>query len=350
MTGRAASRPSPIIFAVILASASIVSLLIVVSPYILTFHDPGAISVSASVNPTEVGQNQAIKVTVSDVNGLRIPNELPLSGDWRVQNLSMGPCFFYTAYPYGIAVYQGRYTVDNVSSAKSIMIYAPGISNCPTESISNSFTFKPLQNASSSVQLKGYWTEGVTTHPGGVFTQGVLHPFLQGEYTVVAGDEWGHVDILYFQVTSSSATTLAGTVSVPGGGATSTSAISTSTALAATNGTPQLHRVEFLQESNCPYGVWLVPWAVVLDNQTVVQPSNATLPLSYNTSHLTYDSNYSAIWFSLPDGTYSYTILPKNFYGLEQSGNVTVDGSDVVVQVSAFVTAMGCSSTTTAQR
>src|ERR1039457_4589917 len=108
MTGRAASRPSPIIFAVILASASIVSLLIIVSPYILTLHDPGAISISASLNPTEVGQNQTVKVTVSDVNGLRIPNELPLSGDWRVQNLSMGPCFAYTAYPYGVAVYQGR--------------------------------------------------------------------------------------------------------------------------------------------------------------------------------------------------------------------------------------------------
>ena len=345
MNSHAPSRPSPIIFAVILASASVVSLLIVVSPYILTYHDPGAISVSASLNPTEVGQNQTIKVTVSDVNGLRIPNELPLSGDWRVQNLSMGPCASYTAYPYGIGVYQGRYTVDNISSAKSMVIYAPGFYGCGGFSFSNSFTFKPLQNASSYVELKGYWTAGETP-----ISEGVLHPFLQGEYTVVAGDEWGHVDILYFQVTSSSATTSAGTVSVPGGGATSTSAISTSTALAATNGTPQLHRVEFLQESNCPYGVWLVPWAVVLDNQTVVQPSNATLPLSYNTSHLTYDSNYSAIWFSLPDGTYSYTILPKNFYGLEQSGNVTVDGSDVVVQVSAFVTAMGCSSTTTAQR
>ena len=236
MTGRAASRPSPIIFAVILASASIVSFLIVVSPYILTFHDPGAISVSASVNPTEVGQNQAIKVTVSDVNGLRIPNELPLSGDWRVQNLSMGPCAFYTAYPYGIAVYQGRYTIDNVSSAKSIMIYAPGISNCPTESISNSFTFKPLQNASSYVDLRGYWTAGVTPNQYGGFSEGVLHPFLPEEYTLAAGDEWGHVDILYFQVTSSSSpTTSTGSISTQGGettGTQTTGILSSSTGVA----------------------------------------------------------------------------------------------------------------------
>ena len=165
MTSSAPSGPSAIIFAVILTTASIVSLLIIVSPYILTYHDPGAVSISASLNPTEVGQNQTIKVTVSDVNGLRIPNELPLSGDWRVQNLSMGPCFFYTAYPYGIAVYQGRYTVDNVSSAKSMMIYAPGISNCPTESIANSFTFKPLQNASSYVELQGLLDGGGDAQP-----------------------------------------------------------------------------------------------------------------------------------------------------------------------------------------
>jgi hypothetical protein len=28
----------------------------------------------------------------------------------------------------------------------------------------------------------------------------VLHPFLPGVYTLVAGDEWGHIKVLYFQV------------------------------------------------------------------------------------------------------------------------------------------------------
>ena len=112
--------------------------------------------------------------------------------------------------------------------------------------------------------------------------------------------------------------------------------------------TVQLYQLGFVQESNCPSGSWLLPWAVVLDNSTVVvQPSNATLPLSYNGTYLTSDSNYSAIWFSIPNGTYSYTVHPTNFYGIEESGNVTIAGSDAIVQISAFVTAMGCSSTTT---
>ena len=89
---------------------------------------------------------------------------------------------------------------------------------------------------------------------------------------------------------SSSTTTSAGTVSVPGGGATSTSAISTSTALAATNGTPQLHRVEFLQESNCPSGsgsspgpwCWTTrPW---FNHQTRRSPCRITPAISPTTA------------------------------------------------------------------
>ena len=120
----------------------------------------------------------------------------------------------------------------------------------------------------------------------------------------------------------------------------------TVTSTSATTGeTSQLYQVEFTEESNCFYGSWFTPWGVDLDGQTVVQPSNATLPLSFNGGPFTGDSNYSTIWFSLPDGTYSYTILPNDPLGSAQSGNVTVDGSDVTVQVYAFVEAMGCSTT-----
>jgi len=106
--------------------------------------------------------------------------------------------------------------------------------------------------------------------------------------------------------------------------------------------------LEFVQESNCPYGSWLVPWAVMLNNHTVgIQPSNATLPLSYGGAHLTSDSNYSTIWFGVWNGTYDYTILPKNIWGEEQNGTVTVNGGSVVVQISAFITPFGCSTTST---
>jgi hypothetical protein len=117
----------------------------------------------------------------------------------------------------------------------------------------------------------------------------------------------------------------------------------------AATGTSHLYELEFLQESNCPYGSWLIPWAVVLDNETLVQPSNAAVPTpsSYPDSRLTSNSSYSAIWFSVPDGTYSYTILPDNFFGTVGTGTVAIDGSSVEIQIYAFVTAEGCSTTST---
>jgi hypothetical protein len=115
------------------------------------------------------------------------------------------------------------------------------------------------------------------------------------------------------------------------------------------NETSKLYQLEFVQDSNCGYASYHLPWGVVLDNSTtVVQPSNASLPLAYDsqTSVSHSDSNYSTITFSVPNGTYSYTIIPKDPFNRIQSGNVTVDGSDAQVEVWEFVTAMGCTTST----
>jgi hypothetical protein len=108
-----------------------------------------------------------------------------------------------------------------------------------------------------------------------------------------------------------------------------------------------LHQLEFVQESNCPYGSWVYPWGVTLNGATLTQPSNATLPLSYSNARLTSNSSYSTISFSVPNGVYSYAVVPTGFAG-KQSGNVTVSGSNVEVEVWSFITAMGCSSSSTA--
>jgi hypothetical protein len=194
-----------------LTSASVVSLLIVVSPYILISHDPGAISLGASLNSTNVSQNQTIRVTASDRNSLRFADELPLSEDWGVQNLTLGACVFPAVYPFGVAIFQGKYTPDNVSSAKSLLLYPdfPGeVYSCPSAYISRDYIkFRPLQNISLSMRFSGYYTYGFTPVPGlPGGTLGIHHPFAPGEYTLVAGDEWGHVKMSYFQVTTSSTT------------------------------------------------------------------------------------------------------------------------------------------------
>jgi hypothetical protein len=196
-----ATKHSKKLIVLIIALAAVaVAALVILSPSLLTIHNPGAIGFGASVNATSLLQNQTLKVEVSVKNGLVLTNTVPLSGDWKVKNLTMGPCSFYEDYPYGIAVYQGRYTLQNVSSGTQVQTYAPGGYFCGAVIVSNAFTFAPQQNVSSYVDLRGYYTAGETAHPGGGYSEGVFHPFLPGVYTLVAGDEWGHIKFLYFQV------------------------------------------------------------------------------------------------------------------------------------------------------
>lgn len=110
-----------------------------------------------------------------------------------------------------------------------------------------------------------------------------------------------------------------------------------------TNEQSRLYEVEFTQQGVCSPKVWTAPWAVVMDKQTIAQPSNATLPLSENSFKASPSfENYSAIWFSVPNGTYSYAILPQ--LALPQhSGSVTVDGMDTTIEVHGA--AISCTTT-----
>src|SRR5437879_13022577 len=101
----------------------------------------------------------------------------------------MGPCIFLTRYPFGIALYQGGYTAENVSTAKSIAIYSPSLFYfCPLLLPANSFRLAPRQSVKDSVDLKGDWTQGLTSQPGGGDSEGRLQPFVLGRYTLAASD------------------------------------------------------------------------------------------------------------------------------------------------------------------
>lgn len=202
------ARQNGLIFAVILASATLVSGTVAFSPYLLVSHDPNALSLKASTSNSTVLLNQTLTVNISEFNSLRIPVELPLSGDWAIQNLTLGGCSSQAQDPFGVAVYQGRYTLGNISSAKPLRFspdMLPGaVFHCPGVLFpaGNSARFAPHENTTYSLEFSGYYTFGFTPLPGqvvgGVF--GVHHSFSAGTYTVVVGDEWGHADLLYFQV------------------------------------------------------------------------------------------------------------------------------------------------------
>jgi hypothetical protein len=86
-------------------------------------------------------------------------------------------------------------------------------------------------------------------------------------------------------------------------------------------------------EQGVTFAIDYVPsWYVTLGNVTIVQPSNATLPLPQDEGqNLRVFAMISKIAFTVPDGSYPYHV------SLGQDGTydgtAIVDGSDVVVQV-----------------
>jgi hypothetical protein len=115
-------------------------------------------------------------------------------------------------YPFGIAIFQGNYTVANISTATPLQIYEPGIYHCPDILADiSSYVFQPLSDTAGVFQMSestagftagmnaefepaptGYWA---SNEVGAAFTN-----FGPGVYTVVAGDEWGALVVLHFTV------------------------------------------------------------------------------------------------------------------------------------------------------
>jgi len=101
-----------------------------------------------------------------------------------------------------------------------------------------------------------------------------------------------------------------------------------------TSKSPILYEVVFNDTGYCPPPPLTYPasWAVSLNNKTIVEPPSAGFPLPEQPEFSPAFKIYSTITFSVPDGTYNYTVYPQPVFFL-QNGKVVVNGSDVVVQV-----------------
>ncbi len=104
----------------------------------------------------------------------------------------------------------------------------------------------------------------------------------------------------------------------------------------------QMHVLMFTQEGACSPTVWGAPWDVVLNGQTTkAAPINAALPIpdtriTANQSN----KNFSTIGFYVPNGVYTYSVSPGDFFS---DGAVTVNGADAIVTVNG--PSIGCTTT-----
>jgi hypothetical protein len=108
----------------------------------------------------------------------------------------------------------------------------------------------------------------------------------------------------------------------------------------------KLYDVTFHQSGACSPLAYVAPWSVTLGNETIAEPSNATLPIQNGTFFAGPQyQNFSTIAFSVPDGVYQYRLAPYGAFG-PNSGSVTVSGADVSIIANGPI--LSCAITTSA--
>lgn len=185
------------------------------SPVSASATSADGLSLTLSLNASTLHPGDELTIKVAELNTLDTANRVDAAGMWPVQGLTTGPSGLLNS-PEGVAVVKGHVTSSMLAGVEILPLYDPNaVYNSPAIFPVTSYEFKPKSYACDVYQGanviitdmstiatligNGYWKY---TFPAGFST------FSPGEYTAVAGDEWGKLVLLYFIVESGSPTSL----------------------------------------------------------------------------------------------------------------------------------------------
>lgn len=163
----------------------------------------GGLRLDLSISSSSIGAGQPLIVQVDEYNPMPSSLNVTAGKSWALEGLRADQCYA-SVYPFGVALYQGMYTTRNASEAKPLQIFP--LVPCPLlirlvtgyyfSAESTSAVVLPGTSPSMpmSVNLRISGTFSTTTVNGAAAS---LSP---GVYTVVAGDEWGALAFLHFEV------------------------------------------------------------------------------------------------------------------------------------------------------
>ena len=179
------------------------------------------LSLTLSLNTTQLEAGHAINISADIRNILPVVNNVTGASDWASPVfrdwMASTPCPYF-AY---VLAFSGYYTQGNISSATPLQISPPGlIVPCPAF-LAGYYLFQPSSDEApffggeavlpmrAVAIVSGYYTPGQSYNyslpSGGISPT----PFPAGVYTVVAGDEWGQMAVAHFSVVEgNSATTV----------------------------------------------------------------------------------------------------------------------------------------------
>jgi hypothetical protein len=172
-------------------------------PTTTSIQSQNGLQLQVSVNATDISPGEAFQIRISEYNMLASSNTVSAEKNWGVNGLALGFCANIYVQPFGVAVCQGYYTAHNILQATPLKIFMPGV--CPNYIILiTGYVFLPhsiyadiLPGStptagtlmSANVTVDGIYTNGTQSSP--------LNP---GVYTIVAGDEWGTLGLIYVTV------------------------------------------------------------------------------------------------------------------------------------------------------
>ena len=282
--------------------------------------DSGSISVSGSDLTVKIAYTgTSCTATATSSSSMSVPE--------------FGPVFIHVLNDSTLAAVGGISVTAGPASSKSDVVFTPGgptVSECVHEIGSGStvygngtvvsgtttYTLAHLCHLSSYVTNATGWVSIPTVNSSFLFIR--VGTIVQSTYDIVGLNGSGAVYV---------------TMPWPSGVAS----VSTNPPSSAGHSqvTGQVYKVAFQQKGWCTPPVYTAPWEVTLGNETEVEPSNATLPIPTNTATESGAfQKYSTIAFSVPDGTYAYTV---QIAGVQPtSGIVVVSGSDVTIGTSGL--------------
>jgi hypothetical protein len=171
--------------------------------FTLTNKSAEGLLVRLELNVSRIASGATVGINVSDYNSSPLELNLSKESAWALDGLSTGECpSLY--YPFGIAVFQGRYTSANVSEAVPLRIF-PAVP-CPMlVRYITGYQFQPMSDNATVLPGTGEVPMATGVSVSGTYDASGsqlkwLTPFAPGTYTVVAGDEWGNLAFAYFIV------------------------------------------------------------------------------------------------------------------------------------------------------
>ncbi len=176
------------------------------TPVSNSIRDTSFINLFLTTNSTVIKQGQAIGVDIwiSNTSG----NKMTMNYDnnWPWKRLALHPCV--VGMPFGVALLEGNYSLQNLTEAKQLSLYQNGTYNCPMERYDqvNTYVFEPSgDNTMLETPARNFTSDmRYSLSVNGFYSHANdFQALVDGEYTIVAGDEWGHIVLQHFAVSNS---------------------------------------------------------------------------------------------------------------------------------------------------